>query len=608
MAGFCLRLTSVEDSLSQSTPYLSEFQQRPIKERRAASIHVHIDGEKGPSNNDVVNASLRVAKTLVGHCNAVQAAHVLNSILDTLDEDGGWSDVEFCCWLSQCVTEWTQYQYRFAIPTKLIERLLDARDAPLPTPLHSSLTAMITTIFTSPTPLSNLSTSDILSNLITILLRRVAIDPQDGLIPALVKCIGSLGTHVYYSDQIQDLSEELASRLVGVQVKGLLGRGRVGNEKGREEGMRALLACLTLLVESADDKAHMQILGKEPTLDKAASKAENDALLQMSEKPASGSRQRDGEKRRDGETAAAAVRHGRRNPVSTEVWQETLALLCESEYGVRSDYARALLLYLRKELPKEPWAMDEAGKELHVTERLKSVPERPHVHISDPTSRFLNALHASAFTLAVSSSLGLASNRSPSASSHNSSQALSSPTPLPVVNIIAPSPGGTPGAEETMAAATGTAEGSVNAPARRSTPSNSNAHTRQRKGSLALSLLDPASGQFSSAAPCPASPYDYANLLTILTTVHKVLPVRAALTGVPMLLALDAVTRSQSDTDGQSGHARRRATREVVANVWAEIGKVWSCPEVEEVAKAVSRSMGLFRARFNFMLRRHWRH
>lgn len=188
------------------SPYLAEFRTRPALERRAVSIHIHIDGDKGPSMSDVSNACLHALYSLLEHANGSQLGHIMRSICDSLDELKGWESPPHCCWIAEKATEWSQFQYRYAVPTWLVERLLENQDSPITTPLHTALAAMITTVFNSPTPLVNLSTSDIISNLITLLLRRTAIDPEDNLLSALVECVSSLGSHVYYSDQIQDLA------------------------------------------------------------------------------------------------------------------------------------------------------------------------------------------------------------------------------------------------------------------------------------------------------------------------------------------------------------------------------------------------------------------
>jgi len=155
---------------------------------------------------DVSNASLRALFSLLGHANGAQIGYIMHSSFDSLDQLQGWNSLDHCCWYARKAVEWSQYQYRYAVPTWLIERLHVSQETTTSTPSHAGLLAMMTTILNSPTPLINLSTSDIMSNLITLLLRRTTMDPNDSLILPLVRCISSLGRHVYYSDQIQDLA------------------------------------------------------------------------------------------------------------------------------------------------------------------------------------------------------------------------------------------------------------------------------------------------------------------------------------------------------------------------------------------------------------------
>jgi hypothetical protein len=155
---------------------------------------------------DVSNACLHALFSLLEHANGSQLGYIMRSSFDSLDELRGWTKLDHCCWFAQKTAEWSQYQYRYAVPTWLVERLLESQDAPRITPLHNALVAMVTTVFNSPTHLVNLSTSDIISNLVTLLMRRTTINPEDALLPALVECIASLGRHVYYSDQIHDLA------------------------------------------------------------------------------------------------------------------------------------------------------------------------------------------------------------------------------------------------------------------------------------------------------------------------------------------------------------------------------------------------------------------
>lgn len=188
------------------SPYLAEFRTRPAMERRAASIHVHVDGDKGPSIADVSSVCLHALFSLLGHVNGSQLGFIMRASFDSLDDLNGWRSLQHCCWFAQKTAEWSQYQYRYAVPTWLVERLLEGQDTAVSAPTHKALVTMATAVFNSPIPLINLSTSDIISNLITLLIRRISSDTDDIVLPALVECMSSLGRHVYYSDQIQDLA------------------------------------------------------------------------------------------------------------------------------------------------------------------------------------------------------------------------------------------------------------------------------------------------------------------------------------------------------------------------------------------------------------------
>jgi protein EFR3 len=130
----------------------------------------------------------------------------MRSSFESIDYLKGWESLDSCCWFARKTAEWAQYQYRYAVPTLLIDRTVDDQEATTVAPMHKTLVAMATSIFNSPTPLINLSTSDIITNLLALLTRRISIDFDDTLLPDLVQCISSLGSHIYYSDQIQDLA------------------------------------------------------------------------------------------------------------------------------------------------------------------------------------------------------------------------------------------------------------------------------------------------------------------------------------------------------------------------------------------------------------------
>lgn len=181
------------DYLLPLSPFLTDFRSRPLLERRAASIHAHTDGDSGPSMKDITNISVKALACLFNQSNGTQVGLVIRALFDSLGLQKGWSKADHCCWLAQKAVGWTRYQYRFAIPVRLVDRLTEAQNDADPQDLHKTLTKMIKAVLTAPTPLANLSTSDLCTNLTALVLRRIVINPHDELLPALVDCLGGAG-------------------------------------------------------------------------------------------------------------------------------------------------------------------------------------------------------------------------------------------------------------------------------------------------------------------------------------------------------------------------------------------------------------------------------
>jgi protein EFR3 len=535
-----------------NSPYLTDFRDRPAMERRARSIHLHVTGETGPSPKDVANAAMRALAAWFEHSNGAQVAIALQATIESLNEISAWDKTDHCRWFAVRAAEWTQYQYRYAVPTRLVEYLVQDQDAPQSTQRHSTIAAMITAVFTSPIPLVNLSTSDIISSLISVILRRVAKDPDDVLLPALVESIASLGTHVYYADQIQDLAGELISRLIVVETSGVFVNGKADLGRVRSQAVRCLLAGLLSLIHAAEMHDTAKEEGDNGKTVHKVAPAESSLVVRVE-----GDATRP--PRLDGHT-----RPSRRTNVSPEVWQDTLSLLCDGDYAVRADYAATLVSYLEREIPKLWDSTDVDG-----VKRIRPLAEGPtqkavvsfSVLFGDNTTRFLNALHAQCYMLATSTRLGI------------STQAY------------------TPSSQRSVNGDTTTTEDSNQQPEQDATedraPSRrSIAIPRTRKTSIMQRLLRNIPSKLSSMANVSATLSDYGNMLMVLTAVHKNLPVRGLLTGVPMLLALDGALQSDSSAEAESLQ-RIHAIREVLARTWIVIGKVWSCPAIVEIAQKV---------------------
>lgn len=550
------RATLIKDKLKSS--YLAEFRTRPALERRAASIHIHVDGDSGPATTEVINACLRALSLLLQHSNGWQIGNIMQAAFDSINALKGWEKLDVCRWLARKACEWTQYQYRYAVPTRLVERLLECQDVSNTAALQSALAAMITTVFTSSIPLINLSTSDIISNLINIVLRRVVIDPNDVLLPILVECIASLGTHVYYTDQIQDLAGELISRLVVVEAQGVTSRSNPNNKKCRSQAIRCLLAGLIGLMQAADNgRTHSDLEEAKERSVKMRRGSISSGSPTLSTTPAQ-------------ETQA---RPSKRKRVSPEVWHDTLSLICDVDYAVRADYAEALVIYLRTEIRRLGDSSDVDG-----VKRLRLLTEGPvqqatNMHVlvhGDSATRALNAVHGYIYVLATASSLGF------DASSQASSCAFSTSVDGPSVNIL-------PATPVTEYTSSGGAAGSQDSPHFQRQPRRS-VTLQPRKASVIQRVIEAVTPRVSTSTAATAS--DYAHILIMLTAVHEQLPVRGLLTGVPMLLALNGATRITDSIDTTT-LLRLLTIKELIARVWLVVGKVWECTELIDITNKV---------------------
>lgn len=553
---FC-RSTFIKDKLN--SPYLAEFRTRPAVERRAASIHVHVDGDNGPSTTDVINACLHALSLLLQHSNGWQLGHIMQAVFDSLDELRSWEKLDQCRWLARKTCEWAQYQYRYAVPTRLVERLLESQDTPSASALQSALAAMVTTVFTSSIPLVNLSTSDIISNLITLVFHRVVIDPADALLPTLVECIASLGTHVYYSDQIQDLAGELISRLVIVETQGVPTRTQSGSKKSRSQALRCLLAGMLGFMQAADKNVRVH-----GDTDGGQERPRTTSGLVPPLSPTLGALP----------AQDPQGRPSKRTRVSPEIWHDTLSLICDADYAVRADYAEALVFYLRNEIRKRGDFTDADG-----VKRIRPLAEGPIQQATkmkllihgDSATRALNAAHGYIYVLAAASTLGFdASSRGSSAYSAADAPTLNILPPTPSTDRPSPSSG----------------------PESQDSPPQSQRQPRRsmtnplRKASIAQRAIDVLPSRISASTAATAS--DYTHILAMLTAVHEQLPVRGLLTGVPMLLTLDGVTNISDPIDAATLQ-RLWTIKEVIARVWLVVGKVWGSSELIAIAEKVKQ-------------------
>ncbi|WVN90193.1 uncharacterized protein L203_105429 [Cryptococcus depauperatus CBS 7841] len=575
-----LKIETVKiDTDASPSPFFSEFSAHaPTSARRAPSLHLHIPGEKGPAVSDVLSAALRTLHALVQRSNVTQTSLVVDQLGHFLDKKG-WKDTERCCWLAEKLTAWITLQYRIVVPTRLVEVLANSSDGPV-TVKHSSAIAMVTTVLNSTISLVGLGVSDLLQNLVSVIIRRIHVDSRDMLLSSLVQCVGSLGTHIYYADQINDTVEELALRIAEIPP----------SDKDRSEIIRVLTCCIIgvmLVADAADDKADNRITSSsvstapthmENTVDTKDDKGKSPASPPETPLPASFF----------DSPHMNLHRSSRRNPISPQVWQETLPLLCEADYAIRSAYARALLLFLETELPRES---------------INGKAERePRPQLDPGIYRFCNALNAAIYTLVMSSCLGVEEKdvttapptvRTSPGSGH-SPDSIPNTEPFVVEKEQSQSSGrGTPRGDRAVSFKVNDIGEDGPSGMGAYTPSKRN--YKPRRVSLPLSRLQ--SYTRLSSFDNVATPLDFSAVLRILDALHLVRPTIALQTGAPMLLALDKdagnelIRKPGDERQGAWVVERKRAIRELVALLWRRIAERWGVVEVDQLANKALASI-----------------
>jgi hypothetical protein len=289
-----------------------------------------------------------------------------------------------------------------------------------------------------------------------------------------------------------------------------------------------------------------------------------------------------------------------------------------------------LVSYIDFEIPRKG---DHTG--LDGTKRSTGIIEGPGkqaktaaaIMYGDSVTRFLNALHAYVYALATTASLGIGTGAqnsispSPTPSQNDvlaDHNVLVVPAQDAKINVIPPTPMDSShrlaamdhlernGEEEekkeeekdpekekpeTNGNGNGKAEESNKDSPSHSEPQSRRSTLAGTRGSRHASgmqrLLDwfPAGPQFENSSSASLS--DYGHILNILAAVHEHLPVRALLTSVPMMLALDDASKEYREEEPQ----RYNALQEVLARVWLVIGGVWDCAPVLEDVEKVRRCL-----------------
>jgi hypothetical protein len=505
--------------------------------------------------------------------------------------------------LAESIASYAMLGYRYNVPVTLLDQLVyGTKDAAL-TDKEVTLTEMLISLFSAEKlSLVGIAPAEILNSLLDIVIARVRVEPKDALLPRLVQCVYAIGSHVYYIDQTNDMMEVVITRIAEVQAMatapttqaatGVSQKTQPTTATWHQEVIRVMVACMVNLM-----------LSSEPTLGTALPPAApGDVSDHLSVAPSKGkgpSNSRINTPDINIIKSPVQGRSSRRNPISPEIWQDTLPLLCEATYAVRAEYARALILYLRQEFPASVRILTNGGETehgLHLKQaRLGAI-------------RFLHALNATIYTLAFSSRLGYAGPAKLSVASVG-----------PVIQEISPSP-----LFDSPRATSPITTKSIGTPSRAIPTPRPRDNDASEQGGPPPSLLSRRSSKLVSlpihrinhstlretisehpsmeasagGAETVATAYDYLALSVVLVTALRVLPVEGITTIVPMLIAIDSdaghiLVRQPNEEDDAYLSERRRACKEVVCSAWREIASHYTLHDLLKTIEQVSLLSGL---------------
>lgn len=161
---------------ADGTQLFAEYasKRRPVGVRRAPSLSAAAGGEKAPGPRDAASAAMGTMQSLLHHGDASHVQASIACVVSHLDASGAWRSAAWCAWLAEALASWTAQPYRFVVLTFFVEHLVEAETSAQPKKADT-LVLMISTLLRSKLSLIGLSTSDTISNLLGLAVRRLSL-------------------------------------------------------------------------------------------------------------------------------------------------------------------------------------------------------------------------------------------------------------------------------------------------------------------------------------------------------------------------------------------------------------------------------------------------
>ncbi|SCZ91385.1 BZ3500_MvSof-1268-A1-R1_Chr1-2g01374 [Microbotryum saponariae] len=308
----------------------------PLADRKVREI----EPSNEPSSGQVGKEALDILRSLAHLSHGAQLSSMLTAMGNYLDRARGgalWKERTLVTWLGKTIIAACPVQYRATVVGWWLDMIVEIDDTDA-TPKSEALLYTLAQILRGPTSLVGLGIGGVLNQLTSLVVKRCPWGDKDPLTKPLLATISSLASsHVYYVDQVNDIVSDLIEALRSVRD----GAGVAArlNERERFRALRQLSGALKqVLLEAAksSDSVKIAVPVKANGVNGHDTKSRTVSTT--------------GQKDDFGRPKMRVAEAGKRNRISPEVFMGSLFLLTQNDAIARTDYERALLLYVANEL------------------------------------------------------------------------------------------------------------------------------------------------------------------------------------------------------------------------------------------------------------------
>ncbi|KDE06884.1 hypothetical protein MVLG_02772 [Microbotryum lychnidis-dioicae p1A1 Lamole] len=308
----------------------------PLADRKVREIEPFNE----PSSDQVGKEALDILRSLAHLSHGAQLSSMLTAMGNYLDRARGgalWKERTLVTWLGKTIIAACPVQYRATVVGWWLDMIVEIDDTDA-TPKSEALLYTLAQILRGPTSLVGLGIGGVLNQLTSLVVKRCPWGDKDPLTKPLLATISSLASsHVYYVDQVNDIVSDLIETIRSVRD----GAGVAArlNERERFRALRQLSGALKqVLLEAAKSSDSIKIA--VPVIANGVNG--HDARSRTFSTT--------GQKDDFGRPKMRVAEAGKRNRISPEVFMGSLFLLTQNDAIARTDYERALLLYVANEL------------------------------------------------------------------------------------------------------------------------------------------------------------------------------------------------------------------------------------------------------------------